>query len=275
MSQDKSLGFGEITQVTPVPQKVSLNQTYQRAKTFNDYPEIKQTFDEITQLTDANGLYKIMPDGLKRYVGRIYDDAVLYHSNVDFKDKLVCELGARDGIFSSFLTKDVKQIYVSDYFEEWGKGTEYDLGQMEYWSSIWKNAAFDSSKLVIECQDMTDLTYSNEMFDIVVCTSVIEHLYNQANWQGDILAMKEIYRVLKPGGLVLMSTDMGVVSKWVSGTHYYSKDDLFARLIDSCGFKMRGDYLFDIMDPDNDALTEHNGFAPVTPVVFSLEKPVN
>jgi len=249
-----------------------LNQTYRRAKTFEQYPEIQKTFDEITELTDSQGLYKIMPDGLKRYIGRIYDDAVLYNSNVEFKDKVVCELGARDGIFSSFLSKEVKQIYVSDYFEEWGKGTEYDLGQLDHWANIWKNAAYDSSKMIIECQDMTNLTYPDEMFDIVVCTSVIEHLYNQSGWKGDIIAMGEMHRILKPGGILLLSTDMGVESRWVSGTHYYSKANLFARLINPFGFKIRGEYSFDIDHPDNDAISEHNGFGPVTPVVFSLQK---
>ena len=40
----------------------------------------------------------------------------------------------------------------------------------------------------------------NEFFNIVVCTEVLEHVYNPFK------AVKEIYRILKPGGIVLAST---------------------------------------------------------------------
>lgn len=128
--------------------------------------------------------------------------------------------------------------------------------------------------MIMETQDMTQLTYPDNFFDIVVSTSVIEHLYNQKDWYGDMIAMKEMVRICKPGGIILLSTDMSKTeSKWVSGTFYYNKEDLFKRLINHSGCELRGDYDFEFDNKDNDALTEHNGFGPVSSVVFSLRKP--
>lgn len=253
--------------------KVPLNQVYKESKTFEDYPHIKQTFDELTKLSVDHDFIRRHPDGGVSVKGRRYDDAVLFHSDVDFNDKVVCELGARDGIFGAWLTKFVKKIYVSDYFEEWGKGTDHDLGQIDYWTNLWTTVAEDPSRMVVETQDMTKLTYDDNMFDIVVSTSVIEHLYNQGDWDGDIRAIKEMARICKPGGIILLSTDIAKESKWVSGTFYYSVEDLFKRLIEPSGCVLRGEYNFDLDDPDNTAITSHNGYAPVSSVVFSLQKP--
>jgi 2-polyprenyl-3-methyl-5-hydroxy-6-metoxy-1,4-benzoquinol methylase len=253
--------------------KTPLNQTYKTQKTFNEYPNIKKTFDELTMVSIDNNFYQMMPDGSMRVKGRRYDDAVLFNSDLSFRDKIVCDLGARDGIFGAWLTRFVKKIYISDYFEEWGKGTEHDLGQIDYWTDIWKRVAPHPERMVIEHQDMTKLTYPDNFFDIVISTSVIEHIYNQADWQGDTIAMKEMARICKPGGIILMSTDMAKESKWVSGTYYYSEEDLFKRLIEPSGCQLRGKYDFSIDHEDNDAITSHNGFGPVTSVVFSLKKP--
>lgn len=254
--------------------KVPLNQIYRQKRTFMDYPIIEKTFNEFTDFTMKTKFQRTV-GGYNYPKGRRYDAAVLFNSNVDFNGKIVCELGARDGIFGAWLTQFVDKIYISDYFEEWGKGTEHDLGQIDYWKNIWVNAAPNPEKMQIETQNMLKLNYPDNFFDIVVCTSVIEHLYNQSNWQGDIIAIKEIVRICKPGGIILLSTDMSPKeSKWVSGTFYYNQKDLFERLINNSGCELRGDFDFDFNNPENDALTEHNGFSPVSSVLFSLKKPL-
>lgn len=47
-------------------------------------------------------------------------------------------------------------------------------------------------------QDLTKLTYDDEAFDIVVCNHVLEHIPD------DRKAMREILRVLKPGGYAML-----------------------------------------------------------------------
>lgn len=43
-------------------------------------------------------------------------------------------------------------------------------------------------------QDMVNLTYANNSFDVILCSDVLEHI------QDDKKAMSELYRVMKPGG---------------------------------------------------------------------------
>lgn len=245
------------------PQNIPLNQTYRMSRTFRDYPSIKKRFDEITQFSVDHGF--VRDDGWVR--GRRYDDAVLCEG-VDFKDKVVCDLGARDGILGAWLTQfDPTKVYVSDYFELWD-----GLGDLGHWTELWTRCAPKPEKLVCEHQDMTKLSYPDNFFDIVISTSVVEHLFNQADGQGDTLAMQEMARVCKPGGILLLSTDMAPESKWVSGTHYYSYDDLFSRLIEPSGCVLQGAHDFSLTDSECDAITEHNGFKPVSSVVFTLQK---
>jgi len=51
-------------------------------------------------------------------------------------------------------------------------------------------------------QDITQLTYSEDSFDAILCNHVLEHIPEDAK------AMKELYRVLKPGGWAILQTPM-------------------------------------------------------------------
>lgn len=63
------------------------------------------------------------------------------------------------------------------------------------------------TNLKTEIEDMRDLTkYQDESFDMVMSASVMEHL----TADDQIKSLKEIYRVLKPGGRVAVSFDYGI-----------------------------------------------------------------
>lgn len=259
--------------------KVPLNQTYKRSKTYEDYPEIKTTFDELYEFAVFNNQFRTNKDSVTgemvvNPIGRIYDQSVIYNAIGNWTDKVVCELGARDGIFCSYLTNYVKDIYVSDYFQEWGKGTENDLGQIERWEKIWKSCSPNPDRLHVETQNITELRYCNDSFDVVIATGVMQHLHPQCKGFADIIAIREMVRICKPGGFIALSLEMGVTSKWVSGTYYYSLDDVNKRIIKPSGCKLLGESNFEIEHIDNDAITEHNGFKPVTSAVFILQKKV-
>jgi len=59
--------------------------------------------------------------------------------------------------------------------------------------------------LDLEVQDATRLTFSDAAFDICASVSVLEHLKAPKDAQ----ALAEIWRVLKPGGTVYLTTDLG------------------------------------------------------------------
>ncbi len=46
--------------------------------------------------------------------------------------------------------------------------------------------------------DITDIPFENNMFDIIMCSNVIEHV------QEDVVAMRELYRVLKSDGIAFI-----------------------------------------------------------------------
>jgi len=52
--------------------------------------------------------------------------------------------------------------------------------------------------IIADAHDLSQI--ADASFDVILCTEVLEHLHTPAQ------AMKEFYRVLKPGGLLLLST---------------------------------------------------------------------
>ncbi len=64
-------------------------------------------------------------------------------------------------------------------------------------------AAVYGSAVRYEQQDLTRITYPDASFDLVTCVSVIEHIGAPA----DQLAFAELRRVLKPGGLLVVTVD--------------------------------------------------------------------
>ena len=50
----------------------------------------------------------------------------------------------------------------------------------------------------IRCENITSLSFDSEIFEIVIANHVLEHVPD------DAAAMKEIYRVLKPGGIAVL-----------------------------------------------------------------------
>ena len=51
--------------------------------------------------------------------------------------------------------------------------------------------------------DLTDLTFGDNLFDLVVCSHVLEHI------EDDTLALREIYRVLRKGAAALIQIPIG------------------------------------------------------------------
>lgn len=86
--------------------------------------------------------------------------------------------------------------------------------------------------------------FSNEKFDYVICFENIEHVYNPRN------ALKEMNRVLKPNGRLILSTpnraNWGVADDNEFHLRHYSLQHLKGEL-EECGFdaeSVKGIYLF-------------------------------
>ena len=63
--------------------------------------------------------------------------------------------------------------------------------------------------LEYDVQDATSLPYADETFDCCACISVLEHIGPER----DATALAELWRVLKPGGVLHLTTDVSVEAK--------------------------------------------------------------
>jgi SAM-dependent methyltransferase len=104
--------------------------------------------------------------------------------------------------------------------------------------------------LHLETQDARKLSYPDESFDRVFSISVIEHIPDD----GDTQAMREIARVLRPGGLLTLTvpfTALGYEEEWVDGRVYerqeggptfyqrrYDQRELHRRLVEPSGLRL-------------------------------------
>lgn len=57
--------------------------------------------------------------------------------------------------------------------------------------------------------DITDITFEDNTFDVILCNHVLEHVPD------DTKAMSELYRVLKPGGWAILQTPMSSAAETV------------------------------------------------------------
>ena len=83
-------------------------------------------------------------------------------------------------------------------------------------------------KYKVETGDATKLNFPNNSFDSVISISVIEHINND----GDADAMKEMWRVLKPSGVLILTFP---VSK--SFSIEYSESDTYGLNVDQINEK--------------------------------------
>ena len=76
--------------------------------------------------------------------------------------------------------------------------------------------------LTYQCEDVTMMTFENESFDSVVSMETIEHV-NEEKY------LSEIFRVLKPGGLFILSTPQnskGRIPLHIGHVKEYSLDEI-------------------------------------------------
>jgi SAM-dependent methyltransferase len=128
---------------------------------------------------------------LKNLFQNIYEKAVdLNHKNIsklfDKKENiLLLDLGCDDGILIKKIADEVgiKNIYGVDIMDE-------------------RIEIANKNGLLVKKFDLnTKFDFGDNFFDIVHANQVIEHLYDSDNF------ISEIYRVLKPGGCAIISTE--------------------------------------------------------------------
>ncbi|MDD5774259.1 MAG: class I SAM-dependent methyltransferase [bacterium] len=104
-----------------------------------------------------------------------------------------------------------------------------------------------------EIGDVTGLRYADNTFDRIFCVSTIEHI------KDDTAAMLEMKRVLRPGGMLILTTDFGPeyirYPYGLNGTVYgvykarrYDEKRLFERIIYPSGMEIIGEVNYKNVD---------------------------
>ena len=105
---------------------------------------------------------------------------VLNRLRPDIASLSVYELSSR-GAFFEFLKRNIKSMSFSEYFDDVKPGSFLDG---------------------VQCQDVQNLTYASESFDVCTSTEIFEHVPD------DMMGFAEIYRVLKPSGIFLLTVPL-------------------------------------------------------------------
>lgn len=111
--------------------------------------------------------------------------SVLKHFIPDLAAKHVYELSSR-GPLVRYLLKHAGRVTLSEYFDD------VPVGQY---------------KGAVQCQDVQQLTYHGNSFDVCTSTELFEHVPD------DVQGFRELRRVLKPGGILLFTVPMMVAEE--------------------------------------------------------------
>ncbi len=175
-------------------------------------------------------------------------------SNGDPRTSRVADLGARHGIILCSLAK-------RGFRNLWGCDLKYPFPPLKTWlRSGYFAAVFQASiwialkRLRLSRQDLCRTRYPGNSFDFITCLSVIEHVSEPD------LALAEMRRLLRPGGLALVSTD-------------YWETPVDTSSISVCGQPGR---VYDRVTIDRDLIQRANaqGLELCGPVDFETREPV-
>ncbi|OGH04392.1 MAG: hypothetical protein A2W22_05055 [Candidatus Levybacteria bacterium RBG_16_35_11] len=157
----------------------------------------------------------------QRLTGR-YNKSFAFVGNV--KDKTILDVGCSFGWFEKWaIENNCKRII----------GIEPSEVDVKYLKDAIPNATFISGSALC-------VPYENDYFEILVMWEVLEHLPKNS----ENISFQEIYRVLKPGGYLFLSTPNRTFwscsldpAWWLVGHRHYNINELKEKLEDS-GFEI-------------------------------------
>ncbi|MDI6784780.1 MAG: methyltransferase domain-containing protein, partial [bacterium] len=131
---------------------------------------------------------------------------LIYNRNIEFMIALnwvnaksgqrIIDIGAGQSSMLATLVKKGCEVYITD-------GDPYVLDLKTSLLETDLRPAIESGKLHIEVADAMALPYPDNFFDRVVSIGTLEHIPKD----GDMIACREIYRILRPGGYAIITLE--------------------------------------------------------------------
>ena len=145
--------------------------------------------------------------------------------------------GMEDTVF--YLTRHVRQVFATDRYVSAGEWSLTAPVSMIVDPSFNAQDDFDPNRLVVQHMDARSLRYPDDFFDGVFSSSSIEHVGEMADVAN---AAYEMGRVLKPGGILSLSTEIRLKGPpggigWPGQTLVFPPEDLQRYVIEASGLE--------------------------------------
>lgn len=129
------------------------------------------------------------------------------------RERMMCKLVARYGRGNRFLDVGCGTGLILRHLPPGAVGIDLNPRHIE-------RARKYVPQAVVEIGDAEHLKFADSQFSTVICTEVFEHLVHPED------TLKEIYRVLQPGGVLIGSTPRHALFwrfRFLSSTHYHNE----------------------------------------------------
>jgi SAM-dependent methyltransferase len=128
------------------------------------------------------------------------------------KDSLALGIGCGSELPSFYLTNMVRYVFCTDLYPVGREGTWYEASRdMLTHPEVFSPINFNRRRLGVQVMDGQCIAFEDDTFDIVFSYSSIEHFGGK---DAASRTMQEIQRVLKPGGVASITTEVTVSSNY-------------------------------------------------------------
>ena len=151
------------------------------------------------------------------------------------EDAEILGVGAGQEATIFHLSNEVKRVFATDLYLEAGMWKDHAPKLMMTNPSALAKVPHNPRRIIVQHADMLNLPYEDNTFDGVFSSGSIEHV---GNFERVALAIAEIARVVKPGGIISLSTEWKVSGDgygWDPNVLLFDHDTLQKYLIEPSG----------------------------------------